>query len=45
MEHTSIRNIKDTNSILKFGKQEATSDLLDSKQREQSSIKNVQNGE
>ena len=42
MEYTSVRNNKNTNGILKFEKQEATSDLFE---REQSKIKNVQNRE
>ena len=33
------RNNKDTNNILKFEKQEATSDSLESKEREQLTIK------
>ena len=45
MEYTTVRNNKDTNGILKFETQEVTSDLLESKEREQSDIKNVQNGE
>ena len=42
MEYTTVKNNKDTCGILKFEKQEATSDLLE---REQSDIKNTQNGE
>ena len=42
MEYISLRNNKNTNGILKFEKQEATSDLFE---REQSNIKNVQNRE
>ena len=47
MEHTTVRNNKDTDGILKFEKQEVASGLLESKEREreQSDIKNVQNGE
>ena len=46
MEYTTVRNNKDTNGILKSAeKQEVTSGLLESKEREQSNIKNVQNGE
>ena len=45
MEYTTVRNNKDTDGILKFQKQEVTSGLLESKDREQSDIKNVQNGE
>ena len=46
MEHTRVRrnNNKGTNNISKFEKQEATLDPLESKEREQSHIKNVQNG-
>ena len=36
MEHTTVRNNKDTNHILKFEKQEATSNPLESKERENS---------
>ena len=42
MEYTTVKNNKDTCGILKFEKQEATSDLLE---REQSDIKNTQNRE
>ena len=45
MEYTAVRNNKDTNGILKFEKQEVISGLLESKEREQSDIKNVQIGE
>ena len=45
MEYITVRNDKDTEGILKFEKQEVTSGLLESKEREQSDIKNVQNGE
>ena len=46
MEYTTVRNNKDTNGILKSAeKQEVTSGLLESKEREQSDIKNVQIGE
>ena len=45
MKYTTVRNYKDTDGILKFEKQEVTSGLLESKEREQSNIKNVQNGE
>ena len=45
IEYTTVRNNKDTDGILKFEKQEVTSGLLESKEREQSNIKNVQNGE
>ena len=45
MKYTAVRNYKDTLGILKFEKQEVTSGLLESKEREQSNIKNVQNGE
>ena len=44
MEYTTVRNNKDTDGILKFEKQEVTPGQLESKQREQSDIKNVQNG-
>ena len=44
MEYTTVRNNKDTDGILKFEKQEVTLGLLESKQREQSDIKNVQIG-
>ena len=43
-EYTTVRNNKDTDGILKFEKQEVTPGQLESKQREQSDIKNVQNG-
>ena len=42
MEYTTVRNNIDTNGTLKFEKQEVTSGLLQSKEREQSDIKNVQ---
>ena len=45
MEYTTVRNNKATDGILKFEKQEVTSGLLESREREQSDIKNVQNGE
>ena len=45
MEHTTLRNNKDTNNISKLEKQKATSDPLESKAREQSDTKNVQKGE
>ena len=45
MEYTAVRNNKDTDGILKFEKQEVTSGLLESQEREQSDIKNVPNGE
>ena len=45
MEYTTVRNNKDNDGILKFEKQEVTPGLLESKEREQSDIKNVQNGE
>ena len=45
MEYITVRNNKDTDGILKSEKQEITSDLLESKDREQSDIKNVQNRE
>ena len=45
MDHTTIRNNKETNSTLKFEMQEATSDPLESKESEQSDIKKVQIGE
>ena len=45
MEYTTVRNNKDPDGILKFEKQEVTPGLLESKEREQSDIKNVQNGE
>ena len=45
MEYTTVRNNIDTNGTLKFEKQEVTSGLLQSKEREQSGIKNVQIGE
>ena len=38
MEYTTVTNNKDTNGILKLEKQEVTSDLLESKEREQSDI-------
>ena len=44
MEYTTVRNNKDPDGILKFEKQEVTPGLLESKQRKQSDIKNVQNG-
>ena len=44
MEYTTVRNNKETDGILKFEKQEVTPGLLESKQREQSDIKDVQNG-
>ena len=34
MEHTTVRNNKDTDGILKFEKQEVASGLLESKERE-----------
>ena len=39
MEYTAIRNNKDANGILKFEKQEVTSDLLESKEREHQTLK------
>ena len=39
MEYTTVRNNKDTNGILKFEKQEVTSDLLESKEREHQTLK------
>ena len=45
MKHTTVTNNKDTNNIFKFETQEATSGPLESKEREQSNIKNVKNGE
>ena len=45
MGYTAVRNNKDTDGILKFEKQEVTSDLLESKDREQSDTKNLQNRE
>ena len=45
MKYTTVRNNKDTDGILKFEKQEVTSGLLESKEREQSNVKNLQNGE
>ena len=39
MEYTTVRNNIDTNGTLKFEKQEVTSGLLQSKEREQSDIK------
>ena len=45
MDHTTIRNNKETNSTLKFEMQEATLDPLESKESEQSDIKKVQIGE
>ena len=44
MEYTTVRNNKDTNGILKFEKQEITTDLLESKEIEQSDIRNLQKG-
>ena len=44
MEYTTVRNSKDTNGILKFEKQEITTDLLESKELEQSDIRNLQKG-
>ena len=44
MKHTTVRNNKDSDGILKFEKQEVTSGLLESKEREQSDIKNVPYG-
>ena len=41
MDDTTVRNNTDTNNISKFEKQEATSDPLESKQREQSDNENV----
>ena len=37
MEHTTVRNNKDTDGILKFEKQEVASGLLESKERERES--------
>ena len=45
MKYTTVRNNKDTDGILKFEKQEVTSGLLESKEREQSNVKNLQNRE
>ena len=42
MKYTTVRNSKNTNGILKFEKQEVISVLLESKEREQSDIRNVQ---
>ena len=43
MEYSTVRN-KDTDGILKFEKQEVASGLLESKDREQSDIEDVQDG-
>ena len=45
MGYTAVRNNKDTDGILTFEKQEVTSDLLESKDREQPDIKNLRNRE
>ena len=45
MEYTTVRNNKYTDGILKFEKQEEVTGLLESKEREQSDIKNIQNRE